>query len=65
MVEQGDDDGLDYRFTLANERTFLAWMRTVLALLTTGAALVASASDSRSQRCREIRAVTLGLVHRP
>lgn len=23
----------DYRFTLANERTFLAWMRTALALL--------------------------------
>ncbi|RAJ42348.1 putative membrane protein [Kitasatospora sp. SolWspMP-SS2h] len=24
---------LDYRFTLANERTFLAWIRTALALL--------------------------------
>ena len=23
----------DYRFTLANERTFLAWMRTALAIL--------------------------------
>ena len=23
----------DYRFTLANERTFLAWIRTALALL--------------------------------
>jgi len=23
----------DYRFTLANERTFLAWVRTALALL--------------------------------
>jgi putative membrane protein len=29
------DDGTDpdYRFTLANERTFLAWIRTALALL--------------------------------
>jgi len=26
----------DYRFTLANERTFLAWMRTALALLAGG-----------------------------
>lgn len=24
---------VDYRFTLANERTFLAWIRTALALL--------------------------------
>jgi putative membrane protein len=29
----------DYRFTLANERTFLAWMRTALALLAGGIAL--------------------------
>lgn len=26
----------DYRFTLANERTFLAWIRTALALLAAG-----------------------------
>ena len=29
----------DYRFTLANERTFLAWIRTALALLAGGVAL--------------------------
>jgi putative membrane protein len=29
----------DYRFTLANERTFLAWIRTSLALLAGGVAL--------------------------
>lgn len=28
----------DYRFTLANERTFLAWIRTALALLAAGVA---------------------------
>lgn len=27
------DQAVDYRFTLANERTFLAWIRTALALL--------------------------------
>lgn len=31
---QGEDP--DYRFTFANERTFLAWIRTALALLAGG-----------------------------
>jgi putative membrane protein len=31
---------LDYRFTLANERTFLAWLRTSLALVAAGVAVV-------------------------
>lgn len=30
----------DYRFSLANERTFLAWIRTALALLAGGIAVV-------------------------
>jgi putative membrane protein len=30
----------DYRFTLANERTFLAWFRTALALIAGGVAVV-------------------------
>lgn len=30
----------DYRFTLANERTFLAWVRTAMALLAAGVAVV-------------------------
>ncbi|OBB58955.1 YidH family protein [Mycolicibacterium monacense] len=30
----------DYRFTLANERTFLAWIRTSLALIAGGIAVV-------------------------
>jgi len=29
----------DYRFTLANERTFLAWIRTALGLLAGGVAI--------------------------
>ncbi|MFV2198257.1 DUF202 domain-containing protein [Nocardiopsis sp. LOL_012] len=31
--ESGKGGPVDYRFTLANERTFLAWLRTALALL--------------------------------
>jgi len=31
---EGEDP--DYRFTLANERTYLAWIRTALALLASG-----------------------------
>jgi putative membrane protein len=34
-----DEEEIDYRFTLANERTFLAWMRTSLGLLAGGVAV--------------------------
>ncbi|MFI1913116.1 YidH family protein [Nocardia sp. NPDC020380] len=34
-----EEPQLDYRFTLANERTFLAWMRTALGLLAGGVAV--------------------------
>ncbi len=44
-----DDDHVgsdpDYRFSLANERTFLAWIRTALALLAGGVALVSVVPD--------------------
>ena len=34
------DQEPDYRFTLANERTFLAWIRTSLALIAGGVGLM-------------------------
>jgi putative membrane protein len=34
-----NDEEPDYRFTLANERTFLAWIRTALALVAGGIAI--------------------------
>lgn len=39
MSEIGEQEP-DYRFTLANERTFLAWIRTSLALIAGAVALV-------------------------
>lgn len=38
VIKVGDEP--DYRFTLANERTFLAWIRTALALLAGGVAVI-------------------------
>jgi putative membrane protein len=35
----------DYRFTLANERTLLAWLRTGLALVAGGVAIATYAPD--------------------
>jgi putative membrane protein len=37
-TEPKAEEGLDARFTFANERTFLAWNRTALALIATGVA---------------------------
>lgn len=38
-IEPRADHEPDYRFTLANERTFLAWVRTALGLLAGGVAV--------------------------
>lgn len=48
----------DPRFTLANERTYLAWIRTALALIAAGVALAALATDV-SEGVRQATAVAL------
>jgi putative membrane protein len=52
----------DPRFTLANERTFLAWIRTSLALLAGGIAIEAFTSDLFIEPVRKGVAVILILL---
>jgi putative membrane protein len=54
----------DPRFTLANERTFLAWIRTALALIAAGIALEALALPIQPElrRTAAIILLLLGLV---
>jgi putative membrane protein len=52
----------DPRFTLANERTFLAWIRTALALLAGGIAIEAFTSGLFLEPVRKSLAVLLLLL---
>src|SRR5262249_62063975 len=49
----------DYRFSLANERTFLAWIRTGLALIGGGLGVAAFVPPLRWAHVREAIAVAL------
>lgn len=49
----------DPRFTLANERTFLAWIRTALALMAGGIAVEAFAGEVFDPGARKALAVLL------
>ena len=40
MADSPEEHEPDYRFTLANERTFLAWQRTALGLLAAAVAVI-------------------------
>lgn len=60
----GSGDEPDPRFSLANERTFLAWIRTSLALLAGGVALEALGLDMQPafRLAAAIVFVVLGLL---
>lgn len=51
----------DYRFSLANERTFLAWIRTALGFLAAGVGLDQLAPDFATPLIRELLALLLCL----
>ena len=57
MTDASDGPQVDYRFTLANERTFLAWVRTSLAFVAGGIAVSELLSGSRA--LREVLALAL------
>ncbi|QZH62833.1 DUF202 domain-containing protein [Mycolicibacterium farcinogenes] len=52
----------DYRFTLANERTFLAWQRTSLGLLAAAVAVVQFMPELTVPGLRHILGVTVGVM---
>lgn len=56
------DEEPDYRFTLANERTFLAWLRTALALLAAGVAVVQLVPEFGITGARETLGVALAAL---
>jgi inner membrane protein YidH len=56
---EGEDP--DYRFTLANERTFLAWIRTALAILAGGVLLHQFASALEPRLAVVILAIVLAV----
>ncbi|MGY0498898.1 YidH family protein [Nocardia sp. FBN12] len=65
VAEQTIDREPDYRFTLANERTFLAWIRTALALLAGGVAadhLFLSGIDATARTALGLTCVVLATV---
>jgi putative membrane protein len=52
----------DYRFTLANERTFLAWQRTALGLLAAAVALVQLVPELTVPGARRVLGVGLAVL---
>ena len=52
----------DYRFSLANERTFLAWIRTALGFLAAGVGLDQLAPDFATPVIRELLAEYPGCI---
>ncbi|MGB7754566.1 MAG: DUF202 domain-containing protein [Salinisphaera sp.] len=52
----------DYRFTLANERTFLAWIRTALALLAGSVVIVQLVPDLGIPEGRQAIAAVLAII---
>lgn len=59
---QDEGEEPDYRFTLANERTFLAWIRTALSLLAGAVAVVQLLPPFRIAGARTLLGVLLAVL---
>ncbi len=57
-----DEPEVDYRFTLANERTFLAWQRTALGLLAASVAVSQFVPELGVPGARHVLAVLLAVL---
>jgi putative membrane protein len=57
-----EDSEPDYRFTLANERTFLAWQRTALGLLAAAVAVVQLVPELIVPGARHVLGVLLAVL---
>jgi len=53
---------VDYRFTLANERTFLAWIRTALAFMAGGIGIDQLATDLAPPQYRFFLVIVMSLT---
>ena len=56
-----DGDEPDYRFSFANERTFLAWIRTALALIASGVAVDVIGLSGAAGRSRFLAVLLIAL----
>jgi putative membrane protein len=59
---QSDGDEPDYRFSLANERTFLAWLRTSLSLIAAAVAVVQLVPPFEIAHARTVLGVALAVI---
>ena len=57
-----EDGEPDYRFTMANERTFLAWQRTALGLLAASVALVQLVPELTIPGARHLLGIGLAVL---
>ena len=62
MPVPATDDEPDYRMSLAAERTYLAYVRTALALLAAGVAVAGALPDAGHENLRRVMGVVLVLA---
>jgi len=61
-ADNAEEHEIDYRFTMANERTFLSWQRTALGLLAAAVALVQLVPELAVPGARRLLGVGLALL---